>query len=109
MPPSATSSNETDLIVLLDESGRRSGTMPRDRVHTDRTPLHLAFSVYLLNTSNQLLMTRRSLSKLTWPGVWSNSCCGHVHPDEDPAQAAERRVGEELGITAVELKPILPD
>jgi isopentenyl-diphosphate delta-isomerase len=54
-------------------------------------------------------MTRRALAKGTWPGVWSNACCGHPRPSEDPASAAERRVREELGLAVSGLRVILPE
>lgn len=98
-----------DLVVLIDEQGRRSGTTPKAEVHTTTTALHLAFSVYVFHTDGRFLITRRALSKLTWPGVWTNSCCGHVRPDESPAEAARRRLGEELGLVPVAVEPVLPD
>lgn len=99
----------TELVVLIDEHGQRSGTMSKADVHTSHTPLHLAFSVYVFDELDRLLVTRRALPKLTWPGVWTNSCCGHVQPDETAAAAARRRLGEELGLAPTALEPVLPD
>ena len=70
----------------------------RAAVHHGNTPRHRAFSVYLIDTAGHVLLTRRSLSKLTWPGVWSNSCCGHPRPGETDVAAIHRRVREELGV-----------
>nr|WP_232235224.1 MULTISPECIES: isopentenyl-diphosphate Delta-isomerase [Frankia] len=98
-----------DEVVLLDAERRPCGTAPRIAVHGLDTPLHLAFSSYLFDPSGRLLVTRRALDKRTWPGVWTNSCCGHPRPGEDLARAVERRVGQELRLELTDLHCALPD
>ncbi len=100
---------DPELVVLLDEQRRRVATMPKSQVHGAHTPLHLAFSVYVFDAAGRLLVTRRALSKLTWPGTWTNSCCGHVQPHEGPETAARRRLAEELSLVPVSLDLALPD
>jgi isopentenyl-diphosphate delta-isomerase len=99
----------TELVVLLAEDGTPVGTAEKATVHSQETPLHLAFSCHVFNTAGQLLVTRRALTKLTWPGVWTNSFCGHPGPDEPMVEAVARRAQRELGITLDSLEMAVPD
>lgn len=96
-------------VVLLDEAHRPIGQLPKSRVHHARTPLHLAFSCYVFDSSGAMLMTRRAISKRVWPGVWTNTCCGHPLPGEESSQAASRRLREELGLRLTRSVVVLPD
>lgn len=96
-------------VVLVTGENEVVGTAPKATVHTDATPLHRGFSLFLFRTNGDLLLQQRALSKKTWPGVWSNSCCGHPALDESPLEAAERRLRDELGITNVTVTMMLPD
>jgi isopentenyl-diphosphate delta-isomerase len=98
-----------ELVVLLDERHNPIGTAPKATVHTTTTPLHLAFSCYAFDRAGRLLITRRALGKKTWPGVWSNTCCGHPKPGEDVTAAATRRLSQELGLVPRTLEVVLPD
>ncbi|MDQ2792107.1 MAG: isopentenyl-diphosphate Delta-isomerase [Actinomycetota bacterium] len=96
-------------VVLLDADHRPVGQLPKSQVHHAATPLHLAFSCYVFDGSSAVLMTRRATSKKTWPGVWTNTCCGHPLPGEASADAAARRLAEELGLRLVRSAVVLPD
>lgn len=98
-----------DLVVLLDEDGRPAGTAPREGVHGADTPLHLAFSCWLFGADGRMLLTRRALGKRSWPGVWTNSFCGHPRPGEEVVQAVHRYGQLELGIDVVDVRDLVPD
>jgi len=97
-----------DLVVLLDEDGREVGTAPKSSVHGADTSLHLAFSCYVFNDHGEVLITRRALGKKTWPGVWTNSFCGHPAPAETLTDAVHRRAEFELGMAIRDIDLTLP-
>ena len=98
-----------EMLILARDDGSPTATMPKAEVHTMDTPLHLAFSIFLFNSKGELMLQQRALTKKTWPGVWSNSCCGHQMLHEVPLDGAKRRLKYELGISGVELTAILPE
>ncbi len=99
----------TELVVLVDDAGRPIGAADKVAVHTSRTPLHLAFSCHVYDADGLVLVTRRALGKPTWPGVWTNSFCGHPAPGETMERAIARRAAFELGITVRSIEAVLPD
>lgn len=99
----------TEQVVLLGEDGKPRGIADKAAVHGADTPLHLAFSVYLFDDQDRVLATRRALRKKTWPGVWTNSCCGHPAPGERIEDAVKRRVRFELGFEIDKVHPLLPE
>lgn len=87
-----------EKVVLVDENDRETGIMEKIEVHR-RGLLHRAFSVFILDSKGKLLLQRRSWDKYHSPGLWTNTCCSHPRPGEAVADAATRRLNEEMGIT----------
>ncbi|MGC8863457.1 MAG: isopentenyl-diphosphate Delta-isomerase [Armatimonadota bacterium] len=100
---------DEEMVVLVDENDNPIGTAPKSSVHSSDTPSHRGFSLFVFNHRGELLLQERSPAKLTWPGQWSNSCCGHPGPGEHVKDAARRRAAYELGIDLDELHEIIPD
>lgn len=101
--------NQTEIVIFCDEHGHPTGkTGPKLDSHHHDTQMHLAFSVYVFNRSGQLLVTKRAETKKVWPGVWTNSCCGHLATGETSIDAIKRRLQFELGMTAHTYVEILP-
>jgi isopentenyl-diphosphate delta-isomerase len=98
-------------VVLVDEANNKLGLEDKYKVHTGYTPLHRGFSVFIFNSSGDLLLQQRSEKKITWPNVWSNSVCGHPADNESAQQAAKRRAKFELGIDIDlnDIEMILPE
>ena len=105
----AAASDDEAPVVLLDEADRPIGQLPKSQVHHAQTPLHRGFSCYIFVSSGRVLMTRRAISKKTWPGVWTNTCCGHPLPDEHVTEAAARRLADELGLRLTRSEVVLPE
>ena len=97
------SKKEQNLVVLVDENNNEIGTEEKIEAHK-KGLLHRAFSVFIANNENKILIHQRAKVKYHFGGLWSNSCCSHPKPDEAIEDAARRRVNEELGMSIDKLK-----
>ncbi|MGH7204084.1 MAG: isopentenyl-diphosphate Delta-isomerase [Candidatus Levyibacteriota bacterium] len=98
-----------ELVVLVNDKNEEIGTMPKLKVHNAETPLHRAFSCYVFNEQGKFLLTQRAKSKKVFPGIWTNSCCGHPGPGEKTEDAIRRRLQFELGLIPETIKVVLPE
>jgi isopentenyl-diphosphate Delta-isomerase len=87
---------QKNRIILVNEKDEWQGTMEKMQAHKEGA-LHRAFSVFVLNEKNEMLLQRRALHKYHSPGLWSNTCCSHPMPGESTMAAAHRRLQEEMG------------
>lgn len=98
-----------DHVVLLSPHGSPAGTAIKREVHHANTPLHLAVSCYVVRDDGHVLLTQRAANKRTFPGLWTNACCGHPRPDEALASAVTRHMAHEIGVVPTALRLALPD
>jgi isopentenyl-diphosphate delta-isomerase len=92
-----------DNIIVVDQNDREIGTAEKLAVHRDGV-LHRAFSVFIFNYRDQMLLQQRALAKYHSGGLWSNACCSHPRPGESIEEASERRLREEMRISCPLLK-----
>lgn len=86
-------------IILIDRDDNILGYKEKLEAHHNPVPLHRAISVVIYDKGRKkMLLQKRSSSKPTWPGVWSNATCTHPLPGETYADAAGRRLFEEMGV-----------
>ncbi|WP_433530677.1 isopentenyl-diphosphate Delta-isomerase [Micromonospora sp. CA-263727] len=100
------SSREGHLVELVDTAGRPVGEATVAAAHQTPGQLHRAFSVLLVAPDGRVLLQRRAAVKTRFPLRWANSCCGHPLPGEPLAEAANRRLQEELGAGPVPLTEV---
>ncbi|SCG39382.1 isopentenyl-diphosphate delta-isomerase [Micromonospora siamensis] len=97
---------EAHLVELVDDAGQPLGEATVSAAHRPPGRLHRAFSVLLVAPDGRVLLQRRAAVKTRFPLRWANSCCGHPLPGEALAEAANRRLGEELGAAPVALTEV---
>src|SRR5690554_375679 len=85
-------------VILVNEKDEKIGLMPKMEAH-EKGLLHRAFSVFIFNDKNELLLQQRALNKYHTPGLWANTCCSHQRDGESSLDAGKRRLMEEMGFT----------
>ena len=91
-------SDPDEQLILVDSDDNEIGYSSKSECHKDLGLLHRAFSIFLFNSTGELLIQKRSIKKELWGQYWSNSCCSHPRKGEDLHEAAIRRVHQELSI-----------
>jgi len=88
-----------EKVILVNEKDEQIGLMPKMEAH-EKAILHRAFSVFIFNDKNELMLQQRALSKYHSPGLWTNTCCSHQRDGESNIEAGKRRLQEEMGFVA---------
>lgn len=87
---------EEEQVILVNEKDEQIGLMPKMEAH-EKALLHRAFSVFIFNDDNELMLQQRAFTKYHSPGLWTNTCCSHQREGESNIQAGKRRLFEEMG------------
>ena len=87
-----------EKVVLVNEKDEKIGLMPKMEAH-EKALLHRAFSVFVFNDKNELMIQQRALHKYHSPGLWTNTCCSHQRDGENNIDAGKRRLQEEMGFS----------
>ena len=90
-------------VILVDENDVEIGVLDKMEAHL-QAKLHRAFSVFIFNARGEMLLQQRAMHKYHSGGLWTNACCSHPTPGEGTAEAAHRRLQEEMGFTTPILK-----
>lgn len=85
-----------ELVILVNENDEQIGLMPKMEAH-EKAVLHRAFSVFIFNDKNELLLQQRAAHKYHSPLLWTNTCCSHQRNGESNIAAGKRRLKEEMG------------
>lgn len=89
---------ENNWVVTIGRDGSLGDGISRKSAHMAPGVLHLAVSVQVVDPEGRWLLQRRAATKEAFADCWANTCCTHPHVDEDPGEAAVRRLSEELGL-----------
>ena len=93
-----------EQVILVNDKDEQIGLMPKMEAH-EKAVLHRAFSVFVFNDKDELMLQQRAADKYHSPLLWTNSCCSHQRDGESNLEAGERRLQEEMGFVC-ELKEV---
>jgi isopentenyl-diphosphate delta-isomerase len=93
-----------EQVILVNEKDEPIGLMNKMEAH-EKAILHRAFSVFILNDNNEVMLQQRAQHKYHSPLLWTNTCCSHQRAGETNIQAGKRRLYEEMGFE-VDLKEL---
>ncbi len=85
-------------VILVNEKDEPIGLMPKMEAH-QKALLHRAFSVFIFNEKDELMLQQRAHTKYHSPGLWTNTCCSHQREGETNIEAGKRRLEEEMGFS----------
>lgn len=91
-------SRKDELLITVDADGFALGVREKAVCHSGDGITHSAFLIMLIDGEGRLLLARRSLRKMLWPGFWDGTVAGHFHPGEDKDAALRKRVLEETSL-----------
>lgn len=91
---------QVEYVILVTKDDKPIGTMEKMEAH-EKGVLHRAFSIFIFNSQKQLLLQMRALDKYHSPGLWTNTVCSHPRSGENVIAAANRRLGEEMGLSCM--------
>jgi isopentenyl-diphosphate Delta-isomerase len=87
-----------EKVILVNENDQPIGLMNKLEAH-EKALLHRAFSVFVLNQNNEIMLQQRAGHKYHSPLLWTNTCCSHQRDGESNIKAGTRRLREEMGFT----------
>jgi len=89
---------DDEKLILVDSRDNVLGYETKEKCHNGQGILHRAFSIFVFNSNNELLLQQRHASKRLWGNFWSNTCCSHPRKGESYEEATVRRLKEEVGL-----------
>ncbi len=94
-------SSEWPLVILVDKHDNCLGTQEKLMVHQQGGQLHRAFSIFVVDEMDRVLLQRRAKMKYHCAGLWANTCCSHPQPGMSLLECAENRLEVEFGFSTV--------